>query len=113
MLETGNKTHFTVAFCVQLENGKEGLEEVREKVVRKVREKGEERILDVWAGIRGMWGKHSALVGEESGLGLLQKEVVDWLIGEGYTMENRAPHIEVMKGGNGGGRGRGRGRGRQ
>ena len=109
MLETGNGTHFTVAFFVCV--SKEGLEEIRDQVVENLKKGEKERVLDVWSSVGEMWGRHSVRVGEKSALGLLQTEVMIYLDAKGHATDNRAPHIEVMKGG-GRGRGRGSGRGR-
>lgn len=53
--------------------------------------------LNVWSSLGEMWGKKSIRVAENSGLGVMQQLVVNELISSGYKVDNRAPHIEIMK----------------
>ena len=93
MLETGNATHFTVAFVVGLSKGDLG--RVKNRVLQVMEKKG--RVLNVWSCFGEMWGKNSIRVGEDSCLGLMQKEVMKEVEKMGFKMENRPPHISIMK----------------
>tara|TARA_R110002050_G_C8731809_1_gene497298 strand:+ start:19 stop:564 length:546 start_codon:yes stop_codon:yes gene_type:complete len=101
MLETGNKTHMTVAFFKQL--SKYELMQARDAIFDYVQTEWatEERSarINVHDCIEGAWGKKSVLIRQNSTLYNLgadvNREVIEKRLG--LATSNRPFHIEVMK----------------
>lgn len=126
MLETGNKTHMTVAFFPRIE--REVLATIRDAAVEFAKAKwsgedGRASVLPVLAAVKGKWGRSSVLMLEDSEIVAFATAVNERVLAPtGIATDNRPFHIEVVKksrqmakaedkarggrGGRGGGRGR-------